>query len=89
MAVAPYFSTLDSGLRDETKVRVAIRELTRNFSTLDSGLRDETEHAGGVPLAVREISVPSTRVYAMKQAATRLLEGWHSLFQYPRLGSTR
>ncbi len=37
------FSTLDSGLRDETgQYPPALRESPPHFSTLDSGLRDET-----------------------------------------------
>ena len=59
------------------------------FSTLDSGLRDETVRVmdrlteKGVGL-----SVPSTRVYAMK-LRERSAEAMVVLFQYPRLGSTR
>ena len=38
-----YFSTLDSGLRDETVAVNDVYALTSlHFSTLDSGLRDET-----------------------------------------------
>ncbi len=37
------FSTLDSGLRDETGEELAERIAATNFSTLDSGLRDETK----------------------------------------------
>ena len=37
-----------------------------DFSTLDSGLRDETGEIWIAPLVDDPISVPSTRVYAMK-----------------------
>ena len=37
-----YFSTLDSGLRDETCPSPGSTCGRENFSTLDSGLRDET-----------------------------------------------
>ncbi len=36
------FSTLDSGLRDETPLMCLDNHCLANFSTLDSGLRDET-----------------------------------------------
>ena len=36
------FSTLDSGLRDETVGKYSTDKITETFSTLDSGLRDET-----------------------------------------------
>ena len=36
------FSTLDSGLRDETHPSAELHRLLVAFSTLDSGLRDET-----------------------------------------------
>ena len=41
-------------------------ELLHNFSTLDSGLRDETKRKSGRQGWNKTISVPSTRVYAMK-----------------------
>ncbi len=60
------FSTLDSGLRDETSPNGSSSLRNSHFSTLDSGLRDET--SGSDPARPRSffISVPSTRVYAMK-----------------------
>ena len=62
------FSTLDSGLRDETCLRSSRScAVLSSFSTLDSGLRDETfRWLFPLPPCV-VLSVPSTRVYAMKQ----------------------
>ncbi len=61
------FSTLDSGLRDETSARARSRcGVARDFSTLDSGLRDETRRMPTRETFHLSISVPSTRVYAMK-----------------------
>ncbi len=63
-----HFSTLDSGLRDETWDHiVALETAIANFSTLDSGLRDETGPCGEAIYLAGFISVPSTRVYAMKR----------------------
>ena len=65
------FSTLNSGLRDETKVvLVAIPDII-SFSTLNSGLRDETRRPGCSSEATTPLSVPSTRAYAMKRADTK------------------
>ena len=36
------FSTLNSGLRDETSTENVTNEKSQTFSTLNSGLRDET-----------------------------------------------
>ncbi len=83
-----------------------------HFSTLDSGLRDETRTCLRSTSRLK-ISVPSTRVYAMKPVRELqvvqgisdfstldsglrdetahpiyLISHYH-LFQYPRLGSTR
>ena len=42
------FSTLNSGLRDETNaVSADFHSRVRAFSTLNSGLRDETERSSG------------------------------------------
>ena len=62
-----HFSTLDSGLRDETDYGVSALHDHPHFSTLDSGLRDETTRYPATAWGETEISVPSTRVYAMKQ----------------------
>ena len=64
--VVAAFSTLDSGLRDETGVTCTTEVYITAFSTLDSGLRDET--IGGRMRGAKApcLSVPSTRVYAMK-----------------------
>ena len=43
------------------------RRAPRAFSTLDSGLRDETCHVFHRVARILPLSVPSTRVYAMKQ----------------------
>ncbi len=62
-----HFSTLDSGLRDETHSSGQdISFCTSHFSTLDSGLRDETSKLRVIGVNTAAISVPSTRVYAMK-----------------------
>ena len=42
--IARTFSTLDSGLRDETVWTPRTVKLDPPFSTLDSGLRDETDN---------------------------------------------
>ncbi len=66
MHITQDFSTLDSGLRDETIDQLRRATLRFHFSTLDSGLRDETREAGPGHGEAEVISVPSTRVYAMK-----------------------
>ena len=50
------FSTLNSGLRDETASRRALPPALVTFSTLNSGLRDETGERGGGPVAGRPFS---------------------------------
>ena len=60
------FSTLDSGLRDETSVVRYVMKMCLPFSTLDSGLRDETSPRRAA-VHGQCLSVPSTRVYAMKR----------------------
>ncbi len=63
-AVGTDFSTLDSGLRDETNVTSGGAERSVNFSTLDSGLRDETQDRGadgGNPAQFQYPRLGSTR----------------------------
>ncbi len=53
------FSTLDSGLRDETgKGSRAGGQETGHFSTLDSGLRDETVFQSGEAKSVVRFQYP-------------------------------
>ena len=60
------FSTLNSGLRDETdRLSVAVDQ-DDPFSTLNSGLRDETSFKASLDNIFQSLSVPSTRAYAMK-----------------------
>ena len=64
------FSTLNSGLRDETYGESEDGKWLLAFSTLNSGLRDETAPFPGAFSHSIQLSVPSTRAYAMKHIQT-------------------
>ncbi len=87
--IREHFSTLNSGLRDETDGVPESPDEIVHFSTLDSGLRDETPCPTRLRRRASAISVPSTRVYAMKPRDRFRVPRGYPRFQYPRLGSTR
>ena len=82
------FSTLDSGLRDETRQREEALMRSLPFSTLDSGLRDETRGADADHRDARPFSTLDSGLRD-ETGDPGGAGGQGRVFQYPRLGSTR
>ena len=83
------FSTLNSGLRDETAMITGLPEnWTTTFSTLNSGLRDET--------LTRKRGRTNQKTFSTLNSGLRdetppgdAVVGGLCFFQYPQLGPTR
>ena len=83
------FSTLNSGLRDETIRVLTMLCLTRSpFSTLNSGLRDETHFVTFYHTDPETFSTLNSGLRDETKRRPIQLVG-HLHFQYPQLGPTR
>ncbi len=83
------FSTLDSGLRDETKTGAVRNVRVWYFSTLDSGLRDETRRYAAETAFPQNFSTLDSGLRDETNHFVLNYTAYTSAFQYPRLGSTR